>query len=165
MSTSTFQTPIVIDPNQNSTDQVSFINQNFQNLASTLETNSFRIVDQGIASITTSGLPINFLTIPHNLGFAPVPFAYLNDVAITSGSTTITTDGNMPLPTWTSLTIDTIKATATNSGQALPIVSFEQYIQAVADTKNLYIILLDATATSGENYSVQYYLTQQQSSS
>lgn len=161
---STFQTPITIDPTQSPIDQVSFINQNFQDLASTLETNSFRIVDQGTTSVTTSGNPINWVTVPHNLGFAPVPFAYLQDVSITSGGTTITSDGNIPLPTWTNLNIDTIKGSATNSGSPLPIVAFSQYIQAIADTKNLYILLLDATGSSGDNFAVVYYLTQQSSS-
>lgn len=160
MSGSTFQPPIHLDPTQDADQQTAFINQNFQTIASTLETNSIRIVSRGTTSIGSSGASSNWNTIPHNLGFAPVVFAYLAGVTLSG----ITTNANIPLPTWTSATIDTIKATALNGGVAIPSVIFSTWMEAVADTTNLYVILYNATGASISNLTVQYYLGQQPAS-
>lgn len=54
MSGTTFQPPINIDPTQDPSQQVAFINQNFQSLANALQSNSFRIIDRGQAVIGQS---------------------------------------------------------------------------------------------------------------
>lgn len=163
MAGSTFQPPIHLDPSQDNNQQTSFINQNFQTIASTLETNSFRIVTQGITSLTTSGAGTSIKTIPHNLGFSPIPFVYLTGQTRTSGSLTIT-NANIPFPTWGfNFTSDTILATATSSGIARPLAGFQAYFDCVADTTNLYVFLINSTASSG-TFNIQYYLVQQPSS-
>lgn len=85
---STFQQPINLDPNQDNPQQVSFINQNFQNLASTLESNSFRIAKSGNFTLTPSTIANpgagNYASdvqvlggVSHNLGYIPAFIAYL----------------------------------------------------------------------------------------
>lgn len=157
MSGSTFQPPIHLDPTQNAGQQTAFINQNFQQIASTLETNSFRIVDRGVVSVSSDGSTANWTTYAHNLGFVPIPFAYLTRVTLSG----ITTNGNIPLPTFTSLNIDTLKSTALNGGVARPIDIFGTWMEAVADDTNLYVILYNATGSSISALDVQFYLVQQ----
>lgn len=159
MPGSTFQPPIHLDPTQDAPQQTSFINQNFQALSSVLESNSFRIVNQNQTSIGSTGAPTTWNTIPHNLGFAPIVFAYLTNVNLSG----IATAANIPLPTWTGAAIDTIKSTATNSGNAQPIFIFSSWIEAVADATNLYVILYNATGATINPLTVQYYLVQQPS--
>lgn len=153
MSGSTFQPPIHLDPTQGSDQQTAFINQNFQAIASTLETNSFRIVQQALVSLSNSGNTTSVLKIPHNLGFAPVPFVYLANQTRTLGTLTIT-NANIPLPTY---------GLALNSDTTNHIVSFEVYMDCIADAQNLYIFMTNSTATA-TNFSFQYYLVQQPSS-
>lgn len=158
---STFQPPIHIDPTQDPSAQVSFINQNFQTIASTLETNSFRIVSSGEAGISSNGATVTWNSVPHNLGFAPIPFAFLTGVTVTAGASVISSDANIPIPTYTNATFDTVKASAMNSGNALPIVAFNTYIEVFCDTTNLYIVLYNATGSTVANHNIQYYLVQQ----
>jgi len=88
MSGSTFQPPIHLDPTQDNSQQVAFINQNFQTLASALETNSFRIIDDPIISLTTLNFsktgPGIFLqtaltTFSHGLSFTPQIIPYVQN--------------------------------------------------------------------------------------
>lgn len=72
---STFQPPIVISAEQDPAQQAAFINQNFQSLASGLETNSFRIVSQGVVTIPASGAATAQIAVTHNLGFVPTALA------------------------------------------------------------------------------------------
>lgn len=84
----TFQPPIHLDPNQDSSQQTSFINQNFQSLAAALESNSFRIVSEGnltIPSFNSTSTTGNFTTknssvsYTHNLGYTPFPLVSLQN--------------------------------------------------------------------------------------
>lgn len=77
MTGSTFQPPTHLDPNQDSSQQVAFINQNFQSLAATLETNSFRIVNKDTVGVPIVNGTIQQTTITHNLGYIPVILAFL----------------------------------------------------------------------------------------
>lgn len=87
MAGSSFQPPINIDPTQTQSDQVSFINQNFQNLASELEANSFRIVGEGsfsVAQITINSTGTTYGdfngsvgAVAHSLGYIPAFIAYM----------------------------------------------------------------------------------------
>lgn len=73
MSGSTFQPPINIDPSQSNAQQASFINQNFQTLASVLETNSLRVILNVPLSVTvdynsaTSSTWFESLPVAHGL--------------------------------------------------------------------------------------------------
>lgn len=160
MSGSTFQPPIHLDPNQDPAQQTAFINQNFQTIASTLESNSFRIVTGGLTSVSSDGSATNWTTVAHNLGFAPVVFAYLTGVNLSG----ITSNGNIPLPTWAGASVDTLKSTALNGGVAKPVFIMSSWIEAVADATNFYVVLYNATGASISALPVQYYLVQQVSS-
>ena len=157
MGASTFQPPIHLDPTQDQGQQTAFINQNFQAIAATLETNSFRIVDDGVVAVSSNGATASWSTYAHNLGFAPIPFAYLTNVNLSG----ITSAGNIPLPTFTNLNIDTLKSTALNGGVACPIDIFGTWMEAVADETNLYVVLYNATGSAIGPLDVQFYLVQQ----
>lgn len=84
---STFQPPIHLDPTQDAAQQTAFINQNFQTLASALETNSFRIVKVGTISVVQGSVTgsagiyeslFGQTIVAHNLPFTPIVQAYLN---------------------------------------------------------------------------------------
>lgn len=109
MAGSTFQPPIHLDPNQDPAQQVAFINQNFQSLASTLETNSFRVVDTingTFPAVTVAGntggwaLANNINTIPHNLGITPLPFGTFFDGTTYIQLPDTKLNGNSTTPYW-----------------------------------------------------------------
>lgn len=152
MSGSTFQPPIHLDPTQDSDQQTAFINQNFQTLASALETNSFRIVDNDSTVLPASAAPISLTTVAHNLGFAPTPFAFLNNQSFSIGPTLISSNANIPLPTETSTLVD-------GTG-----VHFLTYIRIFSDDTNLYFVFYNSTGGSLGPFNVSYYLTQQKAS-
>lgn len=87
MAGSTFQPPINLDPSQDNPQQLSFINQNFQALASTLEAYGFRIVQSGTINVsqttisTTAGLygdvNVNVGSAAHDLGYKPACIGFL----------------------------------------------------------------------------------------
>lgn len=115
---STFQPPINLDPNQDSAQQIAFINQNFQNLASTLESNSFRIVQNTThntnaftisASSNTYFSDSNVTTIPHGLNFAPLAFGaeQLGSGFFMSPSTQVSTSNTGFTVTTINLSTDT----------------------------------------------------------
>lgn len=145
MPGSTFQPPIHLDPNQDNSQQTAFINQNFQSLASALETNSFRIVVSGTVSVQASGNTNNTTTIPHNLGFTPIPFCFLS----ASNNTVF-----YPLPQWTSLTRDDVNH----------VINFATWIDCNVDSNNLNIEFFNSLNTTNGPFNVQYYLLQQSSS-
>lgn len=142
---STFQPPIHLDPNQDSGQQTAFINQNFQTLAAALESNSFRIVLPGLTSIQATGNTTVIYTIPHNLGYIPIPFCFLS-----------ASDNGIyyPLPMWTSLSRDDINHQ----------VKFQTWIDANTDIENLYIEFFNSLAATQGPFNVQYYLLQQTAS-
>lgn len=87
MAGSTFQPPIIISAEQDDAQQAAFINQNFQSLATGLESNALRIVDRGTLSIPSSNIPsggagnynsvnVNIASYTHNLGYIPAVLAY-----------------------------------------------------------------------------------------
>lgn len=88
MDGSTFQPPIHLDPNQDPSQQAAFINQNFQNLAATLESNSFRVVSTINSEFILPAVPgvtngwsygNQTVTIPHGLNITPLPFGAFFD--------------------------------------------------------------------------------------
>lgn len=124
---STFQPPINLNPDQDSSQQTAFINQNFQSLASALETNSFRVVKQGSISIdggTAHSTTGNFAFVqsasipqPHGLDFVPVVIGYLGG-AILPSSTFSSPATNQAA--WLSyfLEADSVNVTFTGQGMA-----------------------------------------------
>lgn len=98
MAAPTFQAPINIDPAQDPAQQIAFINQNFQSLASTLETNSFRIILEGTTTITVPAASVSGdlegPLIPHSLNITPTVIANVTT------NTLLGSNGNTPTP-WT----------------------------------------------------------------
>lgn len=145
---SSFQPPIHLDPTQDANQQTAFVNQNFQTLASALETNSFRIVESGQTTLPASSAPVSLTTVTHGLGFAPTPFGFLTNQTFSIGTTVISTDANIPLPTETSTLVDGVD------------VKFLTYIRMFSDDQNLYFVLYNSTGSSTGPYNVLWYLTQ-----
>lgn len=106
----------------------------------------FEIIKESIATVTTNGSTINWVTIPHNLGYRPMVIANLNDVDLGA----IFSNGDIELPTWIGASI---------SGG---IVGFTTYLSSGVDNTNVYFIILDATATTA-SYDVHYYLIRRSS--
>lgn len=143
---STFQPPIHLDPTQDPGQQTAFINQNFQTLASALETNSFRVVVNSVYTttnaFTTTSTPTGghvTESFNHNLDFTPVVLAYI----LSSGS-------YFQLP----FTLFSETATYTVSS-----------ISASTDSAKVHFTL--STSNQGSNWGnipIQYYLLQQSAS-
>lgn len=89
MAGSTFQPPIHLDPSQDDSQRVAFINNNFQSLASALETNSFRVVISGTITInqvtitatagTYGSVNVSVASFTHNLGYRPAFIAFFEN--------------------------------------------------------------------------------------
>lgn len=157
MAGPSFQPPIHLDPSQDAAQQTSFINQNFLSLASTLETNSFRVVKGPLTmQVSSSGGLVNWTTVPHGLDFTPIVFGFINNANISL----ITTSGSLILPSWTEINIDIIKGTATNSGNAVPVVAFSTYAQIIVDDINVYGVLFNAKGVPVAPLTLTYYLFQ-----
>lgn len=154
----TFQPPIHLDPNQDAAQQTSFINQNFQNLASTLESNSFRVVLTGNVSISGLADPypsgtITTRTIPHNLQTVPAFLVYVANPDLSG--TYYGAAGITNLPT-----------TYYNLGPGATGGKAYLYSQARIDSTNLYIDLVNLlsagiTGLGGYTWAYTYYILQQ----
>lgn len=107
------------------------------------------VVKSGITTIQSDGSPTNWSTTPHNLGYTPTVLAYLNDVSIAGVSST----GNIPLPTYLGLTVDTVN----------DVVILRSWIHADVDDTNLYIILYNSQGGVISPYEIKYYLLRDRS--
>lgn len=105
---------------------------------------SFEVVQTGIVNVPASASATNWTTKAHNLGYAPVPMAYLNNVNLVG----ITANGNIPLPTYTSASIDLV------NHQFI----FSTFLQVVADAVNVYFILFNSTGAPITALPVKYFL-------
>jgi hypothetical protein len=111
------------------------------------------ILQSGQAGVTISSNPTNICTVPHNLGFVPVPLAFLNNVSLNYGNGQSILNTNIPLPA----------SLGTSAGGTLTgVVTNSIYMFCLADSKNFYVITLNATgaAISGV-FEVTYELLQQ----
>ncbi len=108
--------------------------------------NNLKVVVTDSVLVTAGATPTNWATVPHNLGFAPIPLAFLNNVNLSG----IAVGANIPLPTYTNLAVDTV-------GQQ---VIMRTWLHALADEKNLYIVAFNSTGASF-NINVKYYLLQE----
>lgn len=117
----------------------------------------FKIVEKQTDNITNDGSPITINQIRHGLNFIPIVQGFLNNESLTvGGSTTL----SIPLPTWTGASIDTIKGTATNSGNPIPIVAFSSYLNIMTDNTFVQTVLLNASGVP-LNFVVTFYLLQE----
>lgn len=107
------------------------------------------IVLQGTLDIQATGLSRETFSVAHNLGYAPVPSAYLNSVDISGGGGASLEDVNIPLPTWLSVRV--------NSGGS-GIVDFPIWLSIYTDATNFYVDVFNGTGGTSSTYPVSYYL-------
>lgn len=105
------------------------------------------LADSATINITLSGASTQAVTIPHGLDFTPAIDAYLNQVSMTVGGKTISTTGNIPLPTYIQATVNTTD----------DIVEIKSYLFVACDEVNVYFIILNATGITGP-LPVRYHL-------
>ncbi len=108
--------------------------------------NTLKIVKTDTITVSASGNATNWSTVPHNLGFAPIPLAFLNNVTLSG----IAVGANVPLPTYTSLSVDTVNQR----------VDMRTWLHAMADDTNFYIVAFNSTGTPF-NINIRYYLLQE----
>lgn len=106
--------------------------------------NSLELVQVGVTQVSATTSPTNWTSVNHNLGYAPVPFAFLNGVSLSG----ISSSGNLPLPTLISGTIDT-----TNH-----VVQFSSWLFCMADAQKVYFVLYNSTGAVINPYYVKYFL-------
>ena len=116
------------------------------NLTGVPDFDQLEVVKESTATVSSDGSPLNWATIPHNLGYRPIIITELNDVGITG----IFTDADVPIPSWTDVNIV--------GGN----VTFQSFLSSAADATNTYFILLNATGLT-RSYSVKYYLLRKRS--
>lgn len=107
--------------------------------------NTLKIIKTDVVNVQVSSAAVNWSTIPHNLGFVPGIMAYLNNVNLGA----IAAAANMPLPTYTSATVD--------AGVQVKMLT---WFNAVVDDTNIYIICLNSTGAAF-NFNIKYYLLQE----
>lgn len=130
--------PIQIDPNMDSGHQWAFVNQNFASIANVLGKQSFNIVLSGtVTGSTIAAAGTERLTVPHNLGFIPIPMVYLSD-------------GGLYLP---------IPAISSYSPSVTGI-TIATYSADFTDAANLYIDTTNGTASPAAAFTYKYYLLQ-----
>lgn len=116
-----------------------------------------QVIKKGSFNVSSSGATLNTSSVAHGLSFTPVVLGFLNNVTVTS----VTTTGSLPLPTWGSANLDTLKAAALNGGVATPDVIFNTYVQILCDNTNVIGLLLNATGAAVAPLTITYYLLQE----
>ena len=104
----------------------------------------FEIVQIGFISTDSDGSPISWTKKAHNLGYAPIPYGILNNASVSP----IFSNGNVPLPTYGSLTIDSTNDT----------IIWESYMDILADDTYVYFVLFNATNAPIASLTSKYYL-------
>lgn len=112
-----------------------------------------KIIKVGTSTITSSGNTIDWQTIPHGLGFKPIPMAFIDNANVSFGPTPVIVNGALPLPTWTNATIDT----------GTQQVIFRTYLQIATDATNVTIMLFNSTGATDITTAVKYYLLREAS--
>lgn len=129
-------------PNSGKEDQTTAMNE----IIDKLNTWNGVIVKQGTKTINIDATNQQSFLVPHNLGYAPVPFAFLNGVGISSlGLTNL----NVPLPTFLG---------ASTNGLVAGAVVHTSEISCNTDNNNLYFVVLNGTGSSLGNFTLSYYL-------
>ncbi len=134
-----------VPPNAGMQQQIAAIND----IIATLNNVNKDIVASDIASIVSDGSAQTVIAFPHNLGYKPRAFAYLNDVNINIGGTPYL-DIDLTLPTYVSSAI---------SGG---VVQFLIYIDYFVDNENIYFHVING-AGSAFTLTAKYFLTREAS--
>lgn len=140
MSGPSFQPPVHLDPTQDPAQQTAFINQNFQTLATALETNGFRIVLGPLTvPIPSSATATSQVTVTHNLQFVPTCVCAID----------LFGDGTdvVPMPL----------ITVNSATGAVTFVA--QVVQLTSTTVQFRVVNVGSTVAAGSN--ITYYLLQQ----
>lgn len=127
----------LLPPNASKEDQTAAINRILQRL------NQWNgvVVRQGIADVIVTSAPINFATIPHDLGYAPIVEAYFTDVTLSSVGR-----GSIPLPSFGSASL--------SGGN----VNFQTWVFGFANEQNVYIVALNGSGADQGTYTISYIL-------
>ena len=133
----------LVPPNASSEEQIAALND----VISTLNNFNKDIVKSDIITFTSDGSGTTVLNVPHNLGYKPRAFAFLNDVNITAGGF-VYTGVDLGLPTWIS------------AGGSGGVVQFYIYLDYFVDATNLYIHCINA-AGSAFSLPIKYFLTRE----
>lgn len=111
------------------------------------------IVFVDTTAISSDGSARTTFTIPHNLGFAPEPHAFINGVNVSgSGGAKNLTAVNIALPNWLSVT------------QSGGDVVFPIWCSIYTDDVNFYIDVFNATGNAMGSIDVTFYLTRLEAS-
>lgn len=102
---------------------------------------NLEIVVVGNTTVSSAGSPTNWTTVPHNLGYRPIIFAFLNNVGLSG----IFTAGDIPLPTYLGLDITTT-------------IDFTSWLHAGVNNTNAYFVLFNGTGAAIPTFSIKYYL-------
>ncbi len=138
-----------VPPNATRERQIEVLNQ----IIAQLNNFSRDVVQFGTETIILpAGASSDILTIPHNLGYKPQAFAYLNGVNVSANGQTFT-EVDTPLPTYTS-------AGADGAGHIL----FQDWLDYFVDDINLYIHWNSGIFTgANRDFQITYYLTRNKS--
>lgn len=109
--------------------------------------NTFKIVRAKNASVSFLAASYSFVKVAHNLGYAPVPLAFL---AASYPGLNIGV-GYTPLPTYFNQSLDTVNS----------VVKWGSYLFTVTDSTNIYFICGNATASAVPAFTIKYYLLQE----
>lgn len=115
-----------------------------------------RLVASGVARVVTPDgatgtITQTTTTVPHNLGFAPIPWATMNNSAI-GGQGAF----NIPLPLMVSLGNNT-----GGTGGASEYLGLIRWMYYAVDGTNFYIITYSSGVAIAATYDITYYLYQQ----
>lgn len=125
--------------------------------------NVFKIIEgyPKTISLTFVNAAVDVISIAHGLDFVPAAIAFLNGVNQTSaGGDQLLSNANIPLPTFLGTSVDTIKGTATNSGNSIPIVAFSAYLFVAPDPTYINFEMLNASGGSIFTRITYYLLTE-----
>lgn len=109
--------------------------------------NVFKIVKTDTILVDFIDAPVSVLSVAHNLGFAPIPMAFL--IGVTDGAAS----GNFPFPVTLGLDTTSVPGTILNTS----------YVRVASDTVNVYFEIFNATGSELGVFNVRYYLLQETS--
>lgn len=133
-----------LPPNATKDQQTTVINE----VINILNNYSRDIVATGEESFLVDGTDPQIIKIPHNLGYAPRAYCYLNGATIKDSLGNIFPSVNIPLPTPLSFT--------ESGGDILNVVELDYF----TDATNLYLRIINPNGlTSSNSDIVSYELT------
>lgn len=127
---------IPVDTAKNTSD---FIFNSNQNIFKIVKTDAFRVA-------LTADLS-QYVSIPHDLDFAPIPMAYL--ISVTDGAI----NGNFPFPVSAGINVDIVNH----------VINTTVLLRTSADEQYAYFECLNSTGSALGTFSIRYYLLQETS--